>query len=216
MFPNLIDGETISVIGPVASGKTFLLKQWLDGLPRVAVFDPTAEYDDIPGEHFWASPKKFVEYLRDHPTAFRAFYHPKDTEEGFTHFTSGMWQLLEPRWMFIEEIHELINPWSKHDSMKLVMKYARKRYLGVVGSSQRLADLHKDFTSASRMTVLFYTTEARDLQAIEERWGPEARDHVTKLRPLVYDDASGVTKQIPQALVIRRAGEMSVEEMTRD
>jgi hypothetical protein len=213
MFPKLIEGETVSLIGPVASGKTFLMKQWLKDWPRVAVFDPTAEYDDIPGEHFWASPKAFAQRLKDNPNQFTLFYHPQETEVGFTTFASAMWQLLQPRWMFIEEIHELISPWSKHEKMRIIMKYARKRFLGVVGSTQRLADLHKDFTSASRTCILFHTSESNDLKAIDERWGGDAREMVEQLRPLQYDDISESTKQIPQALIIQRGEQPRIEEM---
>ena len=213
MLPQLIDGEMVTIVGPVASGKTWLMKKWLESLPRVSVFDPTAEYDDVPGEHFWASPKAFAEYLRANPNKFTAFYHPQETEVGFTTFASAMWQLLSPRWMFVEEIHELMNPWTKHEKMRIIMKYARKRFLGCVGSTQRLADLHKDFTSGSRLSVVFHTTESNDLKAIDERWGADARAMVEGLRPLKYNDVSQTVSQIPQALVIRRGEAPSVEEM---
>jgi len=205
MIPELKDAELAAVIGPVASGKTFLLKKWLSGLPRVAVFDPTGEYDDIPAEHFWGTPKAFVEYLEKNPNRFMAVYHPgENLEEGFEWVASAMWQLSEPRFLFIEEIHELISPWNRHPKMKLIMKYCRKRLLGVVGSTQRLADLHKDFTSASRLSVIFHTNEPRDLDSIRERWGAEAEQTVNELRPLVYDDVNGTTSQTPEALVFVR------------
>lgn len=205
MIPELKDAELAAVIGPVASGKTYLLKRWLQGLPRVAVFDPTGEYDDVPAEHFWAVPRAFVTYLEKNPNQFRAIYHPgENLEEGFEWVASAMWQLSEPRFLFIEEVHELISPWNRHPKMKLIMKYSRKRLLGVVGSSQRLADLHKDFTSASRLSVIFHTIEPRDLDAIRERWGAEAEQTVSEMRPLAYDDVTQTTSTTPEALVIVR------------
>lgn len=216
MIPELIDAETVSVIGPVASGKTFLMKRWIERIEkRFVVFDPTAEYDDIPGTHFWATPKAYAIYMRDHPHDFRAIYHPEDVETGFSTVASGIWQMdgNESKWLFIEEIHELISPWSKHQKMKMFMKYARKRLIGMIGATQRLADLHKDYTSASRTIVIFHTTEPRDLAAVQERWGDEARSQVENLRPLLHDDVSHVTKQIPEALVIRRGESPRVETM---
>jgi DNA helicase HerA-like ATPase len=215
LIPELRDAELATVIGPVASGKTFLLKRWLEGLERVTVFDPTGEYDDVPNaEHFWATPRAFVEYLEKNPNKFRAIYHPgENLEEGFEWVASAMWQLSEPRFLFIEEIHELISPWNRHPKMKLIMKYARKRLLGVVGSTQRLADLHKDFTSASRLSVIFHTTEPNDLNAVRERWGDEGEDAVRNLRPLIYDDVSQATKQTPEALVIVRGSAPTVMEI---
>lgn len=216
MIPQLIDGETVSVIGPVASGKTWLMKQWLTQIQkRFVVFDPTAEYDDQPGEHFWATPKAYAQYMKDHPNDFTAFYHPQDTEVGFTTVVSGIWQMDGgmPKWLLIEEIHELISPWSKHEKMRILMKYARKRMIGMIGSSQRIADLHKDYTSAARTNVIFHTTESRDLQAIAERWGDEARSQVEMLKPLRYDDATQTTSQIPEALIIQRGEIPRVEKM---
>jgi DNA helicase HerA-like ATPase len=207
VIPELTDGETVSVIGPVSSGKTFLVKKWLEKIAkRFVVFDPTAEYDDIPGVHFWATPKSYAMYLRDNPHEFRAIYHPQDVETGFTTVASGIWQMdaSESKWLFIEEIHELISPWSKHEKMRILMKYARKRLIGMVGVTQAIADLHKDFTRASRMVILFNTHESRDLDAIEERWGKEARSTVENLRALIYRDETQTTEQIPEALVIKR------------
>jgi DNA helicase HerA-like ATPase len=215
MIPELLESEMASVIGPVASGKTWLIKRWLTILKTpFAVFDPTGEYDDIPAEHFWAKPKAFAEYLSNNPKNFRAIYHPgENLEMGFTTVASAMWQLSNPRHLFVEEIHELISPWHKHDKMSIIMKYSRKRLLGVVGSTQRIADLHKDFTSGSRTVILFHTTEARDLEAIAERWGFETRSMVENLHPLIFDDVSGTTSQIPEAVVIRRGKPIVVERM---
>lgn len=216
MIPDLIDAETVSVIGPVASGKSWLMKQWLAKIEkRFVVFDPTGEYDDIPGEHFWGTPKAYAIYMKQNPHDFRAIYHPQDTEEGFTTVASGIWQMSgsESKWLFIEEIHELISPWAKHEKMRILMKYARKRLIGMIGSTQRIADLHKDYTSASRTTVIFHTMETRDLQAIGGRWGNEARSAVENLRPLLYDDQSQLTSQTPEALVIRRGESPKVEVM---
>ena len=214
MIPDLIDAETVSVIGQVASGKSFLMKQWLARIEkRFVVFDPTAEYDDIEGQHFWATPKAYARYMKEHPHDFRAIYHPADVETGFTTVASGIWQMDggESKWLFIEEIHELISPWAKHEKMRILMKYARKRMIGMIGATQRLSDLHKDYTSASRTVVLFKTQEVNDLKAIAERWGNEARTQVENLQPLVYDDVSGTTKQVPEALVIRRGEQPRVE-----
>jgi len=216
MIPNLIDGETVSVIGPVASGKTWLMKAWLKQMQdRFVIFDPTAEYDDVQGEHFWASPKAYAQYMRDNPHNFRAIYHPANIDTGFETVASGIWQMDGgmSKWLFIEEIHELISPWQKHEKMRILMKYARKRMIGLIGSTQRIADLHKDFTSAARLNVIFYTTEANDLKAIGDRWGNETRSQVESLQPLMYDDASQTTKQIPQALVIERGKPPRVEVM---
>lgn len=216
MIPELIDGETVCVVGPIASGKTWLMKQWIAKIQsRFVIFDPTAEYDDIEGEHFWARPKEYAQYMKEHPGDFKAIYHPSDVDTGFTTVASGIWQMsaAESKWLAIEEIHELISPWDKHEKMRILMKYARKRLIGMIGATQAIADLHKDFTRAARTVVLFNTHEPRDLETIGDRWGDEARTTVENLQPLLYDDATRVTRQIPHALVIRRGEAPKVEIM---
>lgn len=217
MIPDLVEAETVSVIGPIASGKTFLMKHWISKIDkRFVVFDPTAEYDDVPGVHFWARPKEYARYMQEHPHDFRAIYHPQDTDVAFNTVVSGIWQMhgAESKWLFIEEIHELMSPVYRHEKMRILMKYARKRLIGMIGATQTIADLHKDYTRASRMVILFYTQEARDMDAIRERWGAETQRMVEELRPLIYDDASGRIAQIPQAVVIRRGEAPRVEDMT--
>lgn len=208
MIPELIDGELTFLCGPVASGKTYLAKQWYATQKRVVVFDTSAEYDDLPGEHVWQSPRKFaglMEQADESGEEYHIVYHPgSDANLGFEWVIRAMWQPLEPRVLIVEEVHEFMNPSYEHEHMRIVSKYARKRNLGFVGISQRIADTHRNFTSACRRTILFYTQEARDLDAIAERWGEGAADSVRALRPLVYRDGAGSVEQTPQALMIER------------
>lgn len=210
MIPELIDGELTFLCGPVASGKTYLAQKWYETLPRVVVFDTSAEYDELPGEHFWQSPKKFAQRVEQADKdkdgeGYHLIYHPgNDPEMAFEWVIRAMWQPLEPRVLIVEEVHEFMNPSYEHDHMRIVSKYARKRNLGFVGISQRIADTHRNFTSACRKTILFYTQEARDLDAISERWGGEAANQVSNLRPLIHRDGVGTTEQTPEALLIER------------
>jgi hypothetical protein len=208
MIPELIDGELTFLCGPVASGKTYLAQKWYEMLPRVVVFDTSAEYDELPGEHFWQSPRKFAERIErsiDSDEGYHLIYHPgNDANAGFEWVIRALWQPLEPRVLICEEVHEFMNPSYEHDHMRIVSKYARKRNLGFVGISQRIADTHRNFTSACRRTILFYTQEARDLDAISDRWGQEAAASVSNLRPLVHRDGTHTTEQTPEALFIER------------
>ena len=208
MIPDLIDGELTFVCGPVASGKSYLARKWYERLDRVCVFDTSAELDELPGEHFFQTPRKFAERVEqsiDQQAGYHLVYHPGvDVNVGFEWVVRAMWQPLEPRILIVEEVHEFMNPTYEHEHMRIVSKYARKRNLGFVGISQRIADTHRNFTSACRRTILFFTQEARDLDAISERWGSEASDAVSALRPLVYRDASASVEQTPQALMIER------------
>jgi len=208
MIPDLIDGELTFLCGPVASGKTYLAKKWYEQQERVVIFDTSAEYDDLPGEHFWQTPRRFAERMErseKETSGYKCIYHPGgDSDTAFEWVIKAMWQPLDPRVLIVEEVHEFMNPSYEHEHMRIVSKYARKRNLGFVGISQRIADTHRNFTSACRKTILFYTQEARDLDAIVERWGTEAGHQVSALRPLIYRDGAGTVEQTPQALLIER------------
>lgn len=217
MIPDLILGQVVFVFGPVASGKTFLLTQWAEKEEHVLLFDTAGDHlDNGAFEHIFNNPRALADRMADArmEDSYRLAYHPQNVEEGFDWCMSTIWQRDEPRWFILEEIHELMNSWTQHPKMKVLNKYARKRAsLGVIGSSQRIADVHKDFTSAARMSILFFSTEATDLKAISERYGSEVADAVRGLRPLLYDDASGTTSQIPEAVVWKRGQGWEVMEI---
>lgn len=208
MIPELIDGELTFLCGPVASGKTYIARKWYEGHERAVIFDTSAELDDLPGEHFHQSPRKFAERVEqsiEQPTGYHLVYHPGvDSSVGFEWVVRAMWQPLEPRILIVEEIHEFMGPAFEHEHMRVINKYARKRNLGFVGVSQRIADTHRNFTSACRKVVLFHTTEARDTDAIAERWGSDVAEQVSALRPLIFRDATRTLVQSPQAIVIER------------
>lgn len=208
MIPDLIPGELTFLCGPVASGKTYLARKWYEALDRVVIFDTSAELDELPGEHFHQSPRKFAERMElseKESEGYHCVYHPGvDVNVGFEWVVRAMWQPLDSRVLICEEVHEFMNPSYEHDHMRIVSKYARKRNLGFVGVSQRIADTHRNFTSACRRTILFFTQEARDIDAISDRWGDDAASAVSALRPLIYRDTTGTTEQTPQALLIDR------------
>jgi hypothetical protein len=213
MIPDLQDATVVSVFGPVASGKTFLLKRWAEQMERVVVFDPTMEWADMPGFEsfpFWIperGPRAFAERMAEAEAKnepYRFVVLPSVVEDAFTWTVNPVWQMSDPRWLIIEEIHLLMSPMYVHESMDKLNRFARKRLLGVIGSSQRIADVHKDFTSASRMSVLFHTTEPRDLDTIADRYGEDARASVSGMRSLAYDDSAETVSQTPQALVYKR------------
>lgn len=208
MIPELTAGQVVFVAGPVSSGKTFLLRKWALSLDRVIFFDTAGDHvDEENFEHIWASPSALLERLElaANESDYKICYHPQDVESGFDWTVTGAWQLDHPRFLFIEEVHEVMSPHTQHPKMRMLNKYARKREaLGVVTCTQRLSDVHKDLTSAARMCVLFSTFESNDLNAIRDRWGDDVETAVRNLRPLIHDDATGKTTQSPQAVLIKR------------
>ncbi len=218
MIPELPSSITVGVYGPVASGKTFMLKRWCQTEDRVLVFDPTMEFTGPEFQQILGSPKEVamqMEELEKTGDPYKIAYFPRDIDEGFKWCTHAIWQQTRARYFFVEEVHELMSPWQRHEQMDDLIRYARKRLLGVVGSSQRIADVHKNFTANCRMNVILATSEVRDLDTIEERWGSVVRSEVEELKPLIYDDVRQVVSQIPEALVLRK-GTTESEIVTLD
>ncbi len=196
------EATSISIFAPVASGKTHLMRKLMEPYRRVLWHDTTFEVDfsDKTFEHFF-KPSQLVERFRQR-SDYRIAYHPStsDIVQEFDLVSRLYWQEDFSRWLVIDEVHEYANSMTL-DSM---FRYARKRLLGIVCASQRIADVPKVVTTNSRMIVLFFTPESRDHVAIRDRFGESVEEQVKQLRPLLYDDTSKVTKQYPECIVYRR------------
>jgi hypothetical protein len=199
--------ELTGVYGPMASGKTYLIDQWLKSQSRFVRFDVTGETCDDPNiEHVWSSPLKLWERLRTNPFYFRIAYHPgPELEQDFEFALRAIWRLKTFRMFVCDEFHEVCSVSGTPGYVRTMMRYARHNHLAFIGASQRIADVSKLFTAGCRTTVLYWTQESCDLDAIAGRWGSDCADAVANLRPLVFDDVNKVTLQIPQAVVCKKS-----------
>jgi hypothetical protein len=209
--------EITAVFGPMASGKTYLIeKEWLPAQNRVVRFDATGESLEDPSfEHVWKNPKALYERLEENPYYFKIAYHPgTNIQEDFYWVVRCLWRLDVYKLLVCDEFHEVCNVSETPKFVQTMMRYARHNHLAVIGASQRIADVHKLFTSGARKVVIFYSQEARDLLAVRDRWGGEAEKMVANLRPLLYDDRTKVVRQIPQALVIEKGSPPKVYDFS--
>lgn len=199
--------EIAGAFGPMASGKTYLIDRWLENNNRFVRFDVTGESCDDPTiEHVWASPSLLWRRLKENPYYFRIAYHPgPNLEEDFEYAVRCLWRVKTFKTLVCDEFHEVCSVHETPTYVRTVLRYARHNHMSVIGASQRLADVHKLFTAGCRQVVLFWTQEARDLDAIAQRWGMETAETVRGLRPLIYDDVRKKTLQIPQAVVCSKA-----------
>lgn len=205
--------EITGIFGPVASGKTHLIRSDIQRQNRYIVFDHAGEFSD--GEKvecFFANPKGALERLRQNPYFFRLSYTPGlDIQTDFKWILSSLWHLPVSKVLVCDEVHAIAPVSGLEKHVEMLLRFARHAHLGFVGASQRIADVSKLFTSCCRAVVLFKTDEARDLQAIEDRW--RCADMVEQLRPLKYDDNAQVTIQTPQAVLCRRGSKPEVIEL---
>lgn len=200
----LPDCKMSFVCGPVASGKTHLIKKWLEADNRHVIFDGTGEFLDDPGrETIWANPLSLNQRLKANPYYYRVVYQPgRNRAEDFSHVLNVLWWMNTPKLLVCDEFHEICPVDSLNEDVETMLRFARHDKLGFLGASQRIADVHKLFTAGCRMVVLFNTQEARDLEAIEARW--RCARMVENLRPLLHDDATGETKQVLQCVVVEK------------
>jgi hypothetical protein len=194
----------VFVCGPVRSGKTHLINQWTEKETRMVRFDVTGEtMDDPTVMHCWNSPRELYRMLDENPFMFRIAYHPgTELELDFDLCSKVLWRRNVSKTLVCDEFHEVCSVNETPKWVRTILTYARHAKMGLLAASQRIADVHKKFTSGCNMCILFQTNEERDLQAINDRW--RCRDLVENLRPLIYDDSTGVTKQVPQCVVIRK------------
>lgn len=202
----LIDSTGVNIFAPVCSGKTYLTKQLMANKSRVAIMDTMGDYADDPSyEHIWRNPKQFAQRIKENDCAFRLAYHPSGSIQGsFEWLTKSLWVIDTSKWFVCEEVHEVCGIHSSDDSIRDILRYSRHRLLGFLGISQRIPEVNKALCSAARMNILFYTEEANDLDAIADRWGSKVANAVSELRPLIYDDVTQVTSQVPECLVLQR------------
>lgn len=215
---DLVPCTTVGVFGPVASGKTFLFRKWLQKENRVVAFDATGELLTEPGlVSVWASPRELYARINASPYYFQIAYVPgRDLQEDFNWCLRILWQFDSPKLLAVDEFHLVCPNNAIDDDMETLLRFSRHAKLGIVGMSQRIADVHKLFTSACRLTILFYTQEARDLDAIRDRWGSEVQAAVMRLRPLIYDDATKITQQVPQCVVCRKGAGFQIYDFATD
>ena len=215
--------EITSLFGPMASGKTYLIeKVWIPTLPRYVRFDSTGESISDPSViHVWRSPRELYERLRQSPYCFRIAYHPgENIQTDFEFCVQALWRMGRysntPRTIICDEFHEVCSVNETPAFVQTMMRYARHAMLAVIGASQRIADVHKLFTSGSRKVVIFHTREARDLDAVRQRWGVECEEMVVNLRPLLYNDVTKQAKQVPQCVVIERGFRPKIYDFQSD
>lgn len=198
------EGQTIGIFGPVASGKTHLIRQWLKNQNRFVAFDYSGEFLEE-YECIAQSPGAVLKRLQANRYYFRIAYVPgPDVETDFEWVLWSLWHQPVTKVLCCDEIHSICpnNGLGVSGPMGTLLRFARHDHLTLIGASQRIQDVHTLFRSAARTVILFKTDEYNSLKAIDESYG--CGELVRSLRPLIYDDNRKVTLQIPQAVICRK------------
>jgi hypothetical protein len=202
-IPRIPECITVFIAGPVASGKTFLIKQLVRRMERSLILDAGADYLEPDYEHIWSSPRQLAQRIESNPYYYRIAYHPNAEffDEEFRWCFASIWSTQQLRWFIIEEAHKVCQNGAMNPSAETILRFSRHNFLGVIASSQRIADVDKLLTGGARMVILFSTPEIRDIEAAGQRWGSDVADALEKLRPCIYNDATTECEQHPECLV---------------
>lgn len=200
-IPKLEPCTNVCLIGPVASGKSWLLEEWFAMMERGLFCDATAQCLNPAYTHVWRNPAELCEVLERNPYYYRIAYHANHNENGFYWCASAIWTMEKPRWLIVDEVHLVCGVHGVDETMNMCIRLARHNFLGLIGASQRMADVSRLFTDNCRMIVHFHTSEPRSLDAVAERLGNDVAKVVEGLRPCIYNDASRECLQHPECLV---------------
>lgn len=206
-YPN---GEMVGIFGPVASGKTYLIQQWLKGQNRFIVFDYAGEMMDHTADTIIASPAQVHRKLSENLYYFRISYLPgMNVEEDFKWVLWCLWLAPTRKLLICDEVHRIIpNERGLSTEVETMLRFARHANLGFIGASQRVQDVNTLFRSACRTVILFQTNEFNALRAIDASWG--CADMVRNLKPLIYDDTNKIVHQTPDVVVCSKGKEPQV------
>ena len=179
------------------------MRQWALQKERVLIHDVSMDFSSDEYTHI-NDPVALCDRLIENPYYYRIAYHvnPDSVEQEFSWEYRAIWTQEQPRWFFIDEVSQVCRNNAMHRDMRTILQLSRHDLLGVVAASQRIADVDKSLTDASRMTILFRTDEATSLDAIYQRWGKEVCDSVSNLRPCIYDDVNKIVHQEPECVVV--------------
>jgi hypothetical protein len=207
------EGQTVGIFGPVASGKTHLIKTWLRTQNRFVAFDYSGEFlDDY--ETISQSPGSLLRRLQANRYYFQIAYVPgRDVETDFEWVLWSLWHQPVKKLLCCDEIHRICpnNGTGIEGPMEILLRFARHASVSMIGASQRVQDVHTLFRSACRTVILFWTEENNSLNAIDDTWG--CGELVRSLRPLIYDDINKITKQFPQAVLCQKGKRPEVIEL---
>lgn len=220
-IPSLPECNNVLIVAPVSSGKSWLMQRWINSMERSLMIDVTAESTEPSFTHVWANPKQLYQLLRQNPFYYRIAYHPSSRAffQDFDWCVKLLW-LSEtpdkkplPRWLLVDEIHEVCSSSSITESMDLIIRYARHVLIGFIGATQKFSDTNALMRDNARMMVFFQNTDGIECDAIRKKFGKEVELQVRNLRPLILDEVTKQPIQEPQCLVWLRGQGVKVYDL---
>jgi hypothetical protein len=179
-----MQNEIIGIVGRKGSGKSRLFAALLRGCDRLILFDPMAEHG------YWCpnlihTEDRLNDFLFKHTLDGRKTFagrfvpqdDPREEFEPFGRMVYDRGYLT----LGVEEIGLISQPNYLPKSLDKIVRLGRHRWINLVWTSQRIAEVSKRLTSATDRFYIFRHTEPRDLDALAERCGSGVAERVSEL-----------------------------------
>ena len=204
--------QSVGVAGMVESGKSHELAKLARKVPRLVLFDPTADSNNfswVPNEV--SSPEEldgfFAQVRGEKAWALR--YIPesetdKELAEEFGEVSRAVFEQGDCVFA-VDELSQVAQYGQMPGAFSRIVRQGRHQGVDLAWSSQRVAEIPVSVRAQVRLWFLFCQRDPLDLKAVGERCGPEVEDRVSKLalRELVaFDMISG--QIIPEEEAVRR------------
>lgn len=151
------------VMGKKGSGKSFLVKQCIDRLPRVIIVDPMYEYTGTICND-WNEVVDLIDAFRD--DNFTCVYRPQNDDdlEKFMPLINAVNEYT----LVFEEVDKMCDPRQIHPELLHLTKYGRHSRRNLLWISRNPFEISRFLTRNSDFLITFRQTEPRDLDYLYE------------------------------------------------
>lgn len=172
------------LFGRRGQGKSFLARKLMRHQARVSVWDLMNEH--APMANFYEGDlsgfENFLAASRGKRFAAARYIPTEDVAEEFNGFCRAAFRAGNFV-VVVEEAAEICSPSNLPPAFGRVIRQGRHQGLGLLATTQRLAEVSRTLTSQTDVFVGFSTTEPRDLDELRKRTSAEYVEKVRALPP---------------------------------
>lgn len=182
------DGRLYVVSGASRSGKTAWVRQMVQGEARVFLWDPEAQWCELPGWTKATSRAQLTAHAASHGPRKVAYVVGSSLADNFDHFASccmyaGRW--VEPVAVVAEELADVTTTAKAPPAWGILVRRGLKRGINIYAISQRWSEADKTAFGNASDFVIFRASSMADVRYIAGRTKLEAEE-ISRLKPLEF------------------------------
>ena len=162
--------KIILILGKRGGGKSYLVKQHLEGFNRFLVYDTLGEYTQ--GVIFQDIPSLVEFWQKHYQEDFRLVYQPLQPEEDFAAVCELVWACGNMV-LVVEEIDRFTDSHSLGFEFANIVQRGRHRHITLIALSQRPYRVNRTLSSQVKEMYTFKQNEPRDIDFISEFIGED-------------------------------------------